>query len=34
MVPPWTLPAKFAMSGVISTVIDSWCFGESIGVLG
>jgi hypothetical protein len=23
-VPPWTLPAKFAMSGVISTVIASW----------
>jgi hypothetical protein len=24
MVPPWTLPEKLAMSGVISTVMESW----------
>jgi len=29
-VPPWTLPEKLAMSGVISTVIDSWAFPGSI----
>jgi hypothetical protein len=28
--PPWTLPAKFAMSGVIGTVIVSWCLGISV----
>jgi len=30
MVPPCTLPAKFAMSGVISTVIASWWLGRFI----
>src|SRR4029453_15631048 len=30
MVPPCTLPAKFAVSGVIRTVIVSWCAGRSI----
>jgi hypothetical protein len=29
-VPPWTLPAKFAMSGVISTVIASSWLGRFI----
>ncbi|CAI8952143.1 hypothetical protein EMIT0P171_50250 [Pseudomonas sp. IT-P171] len=29
-VPPWTLPEKLAMSGVINTVIDSWAFPGSI----
>jgi hypothetical protein len=27
------LPEKLAMSGVISTVIESWCLGDSIGCL-
>jgi len=29
-VPPWTLPEKLAMSGVINTVIDSCAFPGSI----
>src|SRR5437868_2156253 len=33
MLPPWTLPAKLAVSGVISTVIVSWWAGRSMGVL-
>src|SRR6187402_1829488 len=30
MVPPCTLPAKLAVSGVISTVLVSWCAGRSM----
>ncbi len=31
MAPPWTLPEKLAMSGVISTVMLSWCSGKFMG---
>ena len=32
-VPPWTLPAKLAVSGVISTVIEGWWSGRFRGLL-
>jgi hypothetical protein len=28
--PPCTLPEKLAVSGVINTVMESWCEGRSI----